>query len=172
MEYGIPEKKKKSSWEEKAALYLIPALLIAFILFLFCKLQGSWDVSRNYDIRRIQASRDKGNVQAVIDENEETVWGSGNYWEKNKAGDYILFQFAEEKRLMGISIQGKHPDALEILYKTDGDWAQVTFEKDSETYSFSEPVVTDQIKIRTKEEAENKKWKVKEIRFYEEQPEG
>ena len=91
MENGgeIRRDQKRSDW----IFRFIPILLIAFVLFFVFKLQGGWDVSSNFGVRTITASRDKGNVQAVIDGDEETVWGDGNYWEKEKAGDYICFFF-------------------------------------------------------------------------------
>lgn len=165
------QERKKRNWEEKAARYVIPALLLCFLLFFFGKMQGNWDVSRNYNVRRILASRDRGNVQAVIDGNKKTLWGSGNYWEKNKAGDYILFQFADKQQFSGCSIYGRYPDQLVILYLQDGEWLPISFQETEGTCVFREPVYTDQIKICTGEEAEKKTWKVKEIRFYEKQDE-
>ena len=104
MENGgeIRRDQKRSDW----IFRFIPILLIAFVLFFVFKLQGGWDVSSNFGVRTITASRDKGNVQAVIDGDEETVWGDGNYWEKEKAGDYICFFFSGEKEIRGVSIEG------------------------------------------------------------------
>ena len=96
MENGgeIRRDQKRSDW----IFRFIPILLIAFVLFFVFKLQGGWDVSSNFGVRTITASRDKGNVQAVIDGDEETVWGDGNYWEKEKRETISVFSFPGRRR--------------------------------------------------------------------------
>lgn len=167
---GQKKENREAGGEHPAVLWIIVVALLCFVIYFACKMEGAWDVSRNYNIRRITASRDKGNVQAVIDGREETVWGSGNYWEKGKAGDYIRFVFDEPDSFAGVEIQGTFPDELEFFCRQDGEWIPVeTTEKQEGVFLFAQPVETEQIKILTGDGAERKKWKVKEIVFYEEQ---
>ena len=170
MDYGkqLGKKKRESERKAGAAFYVIPLLLLAFIVFFVLKMQGNWDVSSNYGVSRITANRDSGNVQAVIDGNEETVWGDGNYWEKEKAGDYIRFIFSGEKEIKGVSIEGSHPDQLRFWYREDGQWREITdVSREGERYVFSKPVRTGGLKISTGEEAEKMRWNVREIVFYD-----
>lgn len=172
MDFGVRKKHKNEDGgkDSRVKLWLVTGILVCFVIFFACRMEGLWDVSRNYNIRRIVASRDKGNVQAVIDKREETVWGSGNYWEKGKVGDYICFVFDSPGIFKGVEIQGIFPDKLEFFCRQDGEWIPVeAAEKQEGVFLFAQPVETEQIKIVTGEEAERKKWKVKEIVFYEEQ---
>ena len=166
MENGVEIRRdqKRSDW----IFRFIPILLIAFVLFFVFKLQGGWDVSSNFGVRTITASRDKGNVQAVIDGDEETVWGDGNYWEKEKAGDYICFFFSGEKEIRGVSIEGTHPDQLRFWYREDGRWREIAdVSREGACYVFSEPVCTEEFQISTGEGAEKMRWNVREMVFYD-----
>ncbi len=160
-----PQNHQEQKIRHKTALITVPLIVVAFFVFFGMKICGFMDASRNYDIYRIRSNRDKGNVQAVIDHDEQTTWGCNDYWEKNKAGDYILFTFAKEKTLQQVTIVGKCPDDILFYEKQEDGWIQIPVDKEENQYFFQREVTTKELKIVTGEGAGKKKWDVKEIIF-------
>lgn len=99
MSFGEQTKESRTAEQRKNRIvfWSVTLLLTGFLGFFALKMNGYWDVSSRFDIRRIQANRDQGNVQAVIDDDPLTVWGDGNYWEKFKTGDYLMFSFVKKR---------------------------------------------------------------------------
>lgn len=169
MSFGEQTKESRTAEQRKNRIvfWSVTLLLTGFLGFFALKMNGYWDVSSRFDIRRIQANRDQGNVQAVIDDDPLTVWGDGNYWEKFKTGDYLMFSFDKKKELTGIRIIGTYPDEIEILYKKTPNgflWNWPERKKRGSIF-LKGRVHTNCMKIRTAKSSEKKKWVVKEIVF-------
>ena len=163
--------------------YLVPAIVLIFLIFLICKWSGLFDKSSKYGIKKIEATSFPEYVQFMIDDDEYTHWT--NYFEYYEGmeivPDELTFDFKKKTEIKSITMIGECPDSVEFYGKDDaGEYVLLgTVENIKEggiatldtavpcSITLDEAFSTDSIKIKVGSNATIFRWLVQEIHFNE-----
>ena len=154
-------------------LFLLIIFIIAVILYLY-KINGKWDYTSNFYIRRIESQNENYNIRMVLDNDLKTVWG---LLDKRKKGeDHIKIELTQEKFVSGIyinytnSLNAQPLENIEFLYSSDGNtWNNIyNIELEIENehslikYKFNDGIVLKYLKLTYMSE-ENAYWPIAEL---------
>lgn len=158
-----------SKKKNRIILLVVGIIVVLFFVFFIMKINGMFDYTRNYDIKEITSSRDQDFVQALIDNEEETVWGDPIIWEEPLAnpGDYIDIEFNNTRDISSIEMIGEIPDDIHLYYEYNGTFAEIKYIKNYDMYYFENTINTKMIKIQVGNNATNYNWVIKELRINE-----
>lgn len=152
-----------------SGLVIVAIILIIFSVFYVLKINGYFDFSSNYNIKRIIASRDQDFTQSMIDGEEETVWGDPVIWEEPLAdpGDYIYIEFVKKRKISSIYMSGMIPEDIHFYYTEGSVEKEISYNKNGRVYSFDKRIMSNNIKIVLGANSSDNRWVIQELKVYE-----
>lgn len=161
-----PQLKTLLKW-----LFLLIILIAAAVLYKY-KINGSWDYTANFNIRKIEADYENYNIRMVIDNDLKTSWGELTPRENSE--DSIKIEFIDENYISGVYINytGTADPAkdIEFSFSSDGEtWRGIngiTTETDSQNcvikYNFNQSIELKYLKF-THKSHEQTYWVIAEL---------
>lgn len=168
--------KKESNSQIKFLLnwlFLLIIFIITVVLYLY-KINGKWDYTSNFYIRKIESKYEYYNIRMVLDNDLKTVWGLLD--KREKGADFIKIELTEEKFVSGIyinytnSLNAQPLTSIEFSYSSDGETWNYIYKPELEIenehslikYKFNEDIELKYLKLTYMSE-ENAYWPIAEL---------
>ncbi|MBQ1548356.1 MAG: hypothetical protein IIZ61_08195 [Lachnospiraceae bacterium] len=144
----------RKEWVKKENILMAAAVI--FAVYFLMKIFGFFDYTHKFGIREIITDRDKDSVTAMLDNEDETVWGDAVIWNEPLAepGEKIDIIFDGTRSVKGITLSGEVPEGIVISTKTEnGDFSAVDYDMLAEnSFSLKEDLNTDALRIQVPED--------------------